>query len=133
MMRYLILLLPMIFTACATTGSSESSVSIETVSGGQALTGADCKVSTNGGNWTVLTPAAVTVGNANGDLRVICNKFGYRTSEMIFKPSNPLGSSVGLGVGGGSGNVGVGVGLSFPLILGGGNYPSRVTVELNPQ
>jgi len=118
MMRYLILLLLMVLAACATTGSSDGSIAIETVSSGQALSGADCAVSTNGGNWTVFTPSAVMVGSANGDLRVVCNKAGYRTSEMIFKPSNPLGSSVGLGVGGGSGNVGVGVGLNFPVLLG---------------
>src|SRR4051794_8375402 len=102
MMRYLILLLPVVIAACATAGSSGGSIAIETFSGGQALAGADCAVSTNGGNWNVLTPAAVTVGSASGDLHVICNKTGYRTSEMILRPSNPLGSSVGLGVGGGS-------------------------------
>ncbi|MGH8806489.1 MAG: hypothetical protein ACREX0_01255 [Noviherbaspirillum sp.] len=132
-MRYLILLLPMAIAACATTGSSDGRVTIETASRGQALAGANCAVSTNGGNWNVLTPAAVTVGSASGDLRVICNKPGYRTAEMIFKPSSPLGSNVGLGVGGGGGNVGVGVGLNFPISVGGGTYPSRVTVELNPQ
>jgi hypothetical protein len=29
--------------------------------------------------------------------------------------------------------VGMGVGLSVPVLLGGGGYPSRVTVNLNPQ
>jgi hypothetical protein len=40
---------------------------------------------------------------------------------------------MGVGVGGGGGNVGVGVGLSFPIRFGGGTYPSRVTVDMNPQ
>ncbi|RJF98744.1 hypothetical protein [Noviherbaspirillum saxi] len=132
-MRHLILLLPLALAACATTGSGGSGIAIDTAAGGQALPGANCIVSTNAGNWNVLTPATVNVGSPNGDLRVICNKSGYRTSEMVFRPSNPLGSSVGLGAGGGGGHVGVGVGLSFPIRLGGGSYPSRVTVDMNPQ
>jgi len=131
-MRHLILLLPIVIAACATTGSSEGVISIDTKARGQELVGANCNVSTNAGNWNVVTPASVPVGSASGDLRVVCNKDGYRTSEVIHRPSNPLGSSVGLGAGGGGGRVGVGVGLSFPISLGGGRYPSQVTVELNP-
>lgn len=132
-MRHLILLLPMAIASCATTGLSGGVINIETAAQGQALAGANCMVSTNAGNWNVVTPASVTVGSADGDLRVVCNKAGFRTSEMVFRPSTPFGSSVGLGVGGGGGHVGVGVGLNFPIRLGGGSYPSRVTVDLNPQ
>jgi hypothetical protein len=134
-MRHLILLLPIALAACATTGSGGSRISIETASKGQAVSGANCVVSTHGGNWTVTTPATVNVGDVNGDLRVVCNKEGYRTSELVFRPysGGPYGSSVGLGVGGGSGNVGVGLGMSVPLGFGGRGYPARVTVDLNPQ
>jgi hypothetical protein len=136
-MRYLMLLLPIALTACASTGSGGGSgIAIETVSKGQAVPGANCVVSTHGGNWTVTTPATVDVGGVNGDLRVVCNKEGYRTSELVFRPysgGGPYGSSVGLGVGGGSGNVGVGLGLSVPLSLGGRGYPSRVAVDMNLQ
>jgi hypothetical protein len=131
-MRRLMLLLPIALAACATTGSS-GGIAIETASKGQPVPGANCVVHTNNGNWNVVTPASVNVGGVNGDLRVVCNKEGYRTSEMVFRPSGPYGSSVGLGVGGGSGHVGAGVGLSVPIGLGGGGYPSRITVELNPQ
>jgi hypothetical protein len=133
-MRHLILLLPIALAACASTGSGGSGgITIDTAAGGQNLPGANCMVSTNAGSWNVVTPATVSVGSPSGDLRVVCNKTGYRTSEVVYKPSNPLGSSVGLGAGGGGGNVGVGVGLSFPIRLGGGSYPSRVTVDMNPQ
>ncbi|MFC7514113.1 hypothetical protein ACFQUU_03750 [Herbaspirillum sp. GCM10030257] len=133
-MRHLILLLPIALAACASTGSGGSGgIAVDTVAGGQSLPGANCMVSTNAGSWNVVTPATVSVGSPSGDLRVVCNKTGYRTSEIIYKPSNPLGSSVGLGAGGGGGNVGVGVGLSFPIRLGGGSYPSHVTVDMNPQ
>lgn len=132
-MRHLILLMFIALAGCATTGSSGGAISVETIARGQPVPGATCAVMTNSGSWNVLTPGTVTVGSASGDLRVLCNKEGYRPSELIFRPSNPLGSSVGLGVGGGGGNVGVGVGLNFPIRVGGGTYPSRITVELNPQ
>ena len=132
-MRHLILLLPLAIAGCATTGTSGGVIAVETASRGQPLAGANCVVSTGAGTWNVVTPASVNVGNASGDLRVICNKDGFRTSEIVFRPSNPHGSSMGVGVGGGGGNVGVGVGLSFPIRLGGGTYPSRVTVDMNPQ
>jgi hypothetical protein len=131
-MRHLILLLPVLLAACATTGSSGGNVTIETMAGGQPLPGANCVVSTNSGSWNVQTPATLNVGTANGDLRVVCNRDGFRTSEMVFRPSGPLGSSVGLGVGGGS-SVGVGVGLSVPIALGSGGYPSRISVDMNRQ
>ena len=132
-MRHLFLLLPLAIAACATTGSGDGVVTIETASRGQALNGANCMVSTGSGNWNVVTPASVNIGSASGDLRVLCNKDGFRTSEIVFRPSNPYGSSMGVGVGGGGGHVGVGVGLSFPIRFGGGTYPSRVTVDMNPQ
>lgn len=132
-MRHLILLVPFALAACATTGAGgRGGLTIDTVSGGQQVAGASCAVSTNEGTWNVVTPASIEGVSPSGDLRVVCNKPGYRTSEVIQRPSNPLGSSVGLGVGGGGGNVGVGVGLNFPIRVGGGSYPSRVTVELNP-
>lgn len=132
-MRRLILLLPLVVTACATTGSGGNAIAIETSAQGQPVLGANCTVSTGSGTWNVVTPASVDIGAASGDLRVLCNKSGYRTSEAVYRPSSPYGSSVGLGVGGGGSRVGVGVGMNFPVSIGGGAYPSRVTVDLNPQ
>lgn len=132
-MRYLVLLLPVALAACATAGSGGRGLTVETASRGQSVGGANCAVSTGGVTWNVVTPATVPIESAGGDLRVVCNKDGYRTSELIVKPSSPVGSSMGVGVGGGSGNVGVGVGLNFPISLGGGGFPSHVTIELNPQ
>ena len=100
---------------------------------GQPLPGASCTVSTASGSWNVVTPATVQIGSPNGDLHVVCNKDGFRTSELLFKPSSTSGSSLGLGVGGGGGHVGVGLGMSMPITMGSGSYPSRVSVELNPQ
>jgi hypothetical protein len=132
-MRYPVLFLSIALAACATTGPGSDSIALDTYSRGQPLPGATCTVSTASGSWNVVTPATVQIGSANGDLRVVCNKDGYRTSELLFKPSSASGSSLGLGVGGGGGHVGVGLGMSVPITLGSGNYPSRVSVELNPQ
>lgn len=132
-MRRLILLLSITLAACATSGSSGGSIAIETYSRGQPLPGVNCIVNTGSGSWNVVTPATVPVGSASGDLRVVCNKAGYRTSELLFRPSSASGSSLGVGVGGGSGHVGVGVGMSVPIILGRDGYPSRVSVDMNPQ
>lgn len=132
-MRYSILLLPLALAACATTGSNGGVVAISTVTKGQDLPGAQCHVSTAAGNWDVITPGSVQIGGAAGDLRVVCNKPGYRTSEVVYKPSSGYGSSLGIGAGGGGGNVGVGVGLSIPVRMGSGGYPADITVTMNPQ
>ncbi|RZI40558.1 hypothetical protein EGT07_23270 [Herbaspirillum sp. HC18] len=133
-MRYLIPLLPLAIAACATPGPSGGMISIETSSRGAEVAGANCQVNIGPSSWNVVTPATINAENVAGDLRVVCNKEGYRTSETIFRPSgNYSGSSVGVGLGGGSGNVAGGVGLSFPISFGSGTYPSRVRVDLNPQ
>lgn len=132
-MRHLILSLPFALAACATTGSS-GNVVIDTVSRGQTLPGANCVVSINRTSWNVTTPITLNVGSADGDLRVVCDKEGYRTSEVIYRPSMPYGSNVGFGIAGGSGgNIGVGLGMSMPVGAARGSYPPSVTVEMNPQ
>ena len=136
-MRHLILLSILCLSGCATV--SGSGMQIDTVSQGQALPGANCNVSSAGQTWSVTTPAMVTLPNRYGDLRVVCDKAGYRTSELILQdvPGGGYGwpgSSLGVGISGGSGGrVGMGVGLSFPFFMGQGGMPRRVTIEMNPQ
>ncbi len=131
-MRYLILILPIALAACASPGPGNGAVLIETASNGQALPGAACNVSTGAGSWNVTTPGSAPVGSASGDLRVVCNKRGYRTSEVVYRPSSPANSNIGIGIGGG-GRVGIGLGLGIPISLGGGRYPSNIMVDMNPQ
>lgn len=131
-MRRVMWLLPIVLTACSTTGSGNGNIAIDTTSRGQALSGASCIVTTGSGRWTLITPATAPVGSPRGDLRVICNKSGYRTSEVVYQPSSPTNSNVGIGLGGGGSHIGVGLGFGIPISLGGGNYPSRITVEMNP-
>jgi hypothetical protein len=136
-MRPLILLLPIALVACATTGSNGGVVAIDTAARGQSLPGAACVVTNGTNTWNVTTPASVAVGSPVGDLRVVCNKDGFRTSEMVYQPSPGSygGSSVGIGAGGGGRHVGLGVGISMPIggFGGGGGYPARITVDMNPQ
>jgi hypothetical protein len=134
-MRHLLYILPVILSACASVEQGNGNVSIQAVSAGQAVPDADCQVSTYAGRWNVTTPGTVPVGSPNGDLRVLCNKAGYRASEVVYAPSyGSSGSSIGLGIGGIGSRVGAGIGLGVPI--GGGNrggYPSTITVEMNPQ
>lgn len=130
----LIPVLSLAIAACATTGAGRGEIAIDATSRGQPLAGASCTVRTGAGSWNVVTPGVVNVGSAIGDLRVVCDKAGYRTSELVYTPSvGSSGSSVGIGLGGGGSHVGVGVGLSLPISGGSGRYPSRVTIDMNPQ
>lgn len=124
--------------ACATPPVS-SDVSIETASAGQFLPGASCTVQTPEGSFNVTTPATVPVRHTTGDLRVVCNRPGFRTSEVLYRGmgyggyNGYGGPNVGLGLGGGGGNVGFGLGLGFPI--GGirnNSGPSRIVVEMTP-
>lgn len=133
-MRCSMAVLSLVLAACATPGPEERGIAIETVALGQPLTGANCVVSTAAGNWKIVTPAKVDVGPPNGDLRVVCNRAGYRTSETIHRAYAPGGgASVGLGIGGGSRSVAGSVGMSVPLGSAAARYPSRIRVEMNPQ
>ncbi len=127
-------------TACASSPPYTGKIDIRTTSRSQALTGADCTVETNAGKWTVVTPGSVEVGQPAGELRVSCNKPGYRSSEVIDRSgmaySGGSGTRLGVGVGGGLGRssgVGVSLGMGFPLGSVRRGYPAEVVVDMNPQ
>jgi hypothetical protein len=114
-------------------------IGIETASAGQFLPGANCTVQTAAGSYSVVTPASVPVRNASGDLRVVCDRPGYRTSEVLYRGlghggySAYGGPSIGLGIGGGSGNVGYALGFGFPVGgVSGNSLPPRIVVEMTP-
>lgn len=133
-MRYPVWLLSLALGACATTGPEERGILIETAVQGKPLDGTRCTVSTAAGSWDVVTPVRVDVGDPSGDLRVVCERPGFRTSETIHRAySEGGGPTVGFGFGGGSGHTGAGIGLSVPFGGRAANYPSRVRVEMRPQ
>lgn len=129
-----------LLTGCASTPPRDGRVEILTTTKSQALQGAECLVETGAGKWNVTTPASVQTGKAQGDLRVVCNKEGYRTSEVVFRSGSraagvPGATRVGVGVGGGFGGysgVGVSLGFGFPLSGSGSDYPAQVVVDMTP-
>jgi hypothetical protein len=120
--------------ACATAPVSND-VIIEAASRGQPIPDVSCLVQAVEGSTQITTPARLPIRNTRGDLRVVCDKPGYRTSEVLYRAGVYGGpaSTVGLGVGSGGGGVGFGLGLGVPV--GGGapaGVPARVVVEMNP-
>lgn len=131
-MRILILLMSVLIAGCAASETGSDALLIDTVAQGQPLVGANCTVITGRGSWQVTTPGSVVVGPVDGDLRILCDKPGYRTAELTYRMPDRYGRpGMGLGVGGGSGGVGVGFGLSFPIGKRHTAYPNHFTVEMN--
>lgn len=131
-MRYPVLGLSLLLTACATGTAYDGRVTISTASNGQELAGANCVVNTDSGSWRVTTPATLAIGSGNGDLHVVCSKAGFTTAELLQPPYGQSGSSAGLGMGGGSGNVGFGLGFQIPIASSGGRYPAHIVINMNP-
>lgn len=140
-MRWQPLSLPvlLLLSACATSPPFDGRIEILSTARDQPLEGADCVVTTDAGSWSVRTPGYAQVGAPNGDLRVLCNRAGYRTSEVILRndaaPRRSGATRVGVGIGGGSGGysgVGLSLGFGFPVAGARGDYPSRVTVDMTP-
>ncbi len=127
-----------VLVSCASTAPSDGRVEILSTSRSQPLTGALCEVETGAGKWSVTTPGSVQLGQPQGDLRVVCNREGYRTSEVVFRrgsSGSPGATRVGVGMGGGFGGysgVGISLGFGFPLSSGRTTYPSQVVVDMTP-
>lgn len=138
---FLLCALVMTLAACATQPAPPAGqLQVVTLAQGKPLSGAECVVSNLSGSWQVTTPGMVMLGEPNGDLRVVCNHPGYRSSEVIYRlPVGALsnsGTRVSVGVGGGSfgtsSGVGVSMGLGFPLGSSKQRYPAQLTVDLTP-
>ncbi len=125
-------------SACSTLPPYTGKIAISTTSLSQAVTGASCEVRTDAGRWTIITPAIASVGQIAGDLHVVCQLQGYRTSEVIFRSAarGLQSSRVAVGAMGGSGGGGGGVGLSIGLGLPIGDtqftYPNEIVVDMTP-
>ncbi|MFM8465938.1 MAG: hypothetical protein ACKOAO_00050 [Oxalobacteraceae bacterium] len=128
----------MLLASCASTTPADGRIEILTTSRSQPLEGAQCEVEIGVSKWTITTPGSLQVGEAKGDLSVVCNKEGYRTSEVVFRhgsSSVPGATRVGVGMGGGFGGysgVGISLGFGFPLSSGRATYPARVVVDMTP-
>jgi uncharacterized membrane protein YgcG len=136
--RFLSLFFVCMLSACSTLPPYSGKIAISTTSLSQPVTGASCEVRTDAGKWTIITPAIAPVGQIAGDLHVVCQLQGYRTSEVIFRSGaqGRSASRVAVGAAGGSGGGGGGMGLSigFGLPIGDSQftYPNEIVVDMTP-
>ena len=123
-------------SACSTLPPYSGKIAISTTSLSQPVTGASCEVRTDAGKWTIITPAIAPVGQIAGDLHVVCELQGYRTSEVIFRSGarGRSASRVAVGAAGGSGGAGMGLSIGFGLPLGDTQftYPNEIVVDMTP-
>ena len=124
----------LVLAGCADLPAHPGKLSVLTTSRSQPLAGAECTVQTDAGKWSLTTPGEVMIGKPAGDLHVVCNKEGYRTSELVYRAAGRSGggSRIGVGVGGGSGGGGIGVsfGMGMPLGGFGSSYSTEVVVDM---
>lgn len=135
LIRCAVWLMPLVLAACATP-AADSGIAIEAAHNGQPVKDAECTITTNAGSWKVTTPGTAPIGSPSGDLRVVCNKAGYRASEVVYRATpGSGGSNMSIGIGGGTGGARAGVGFGFGIPVGQGRstYPNRIVVEMNPQ
>lgn len=77
--------LALLLGGCASTASVPR-ILVETAARGQPLAGVACTAVIGTQRWDLTTPATIVVGDASGELRIVCNMAGFRTSELIFRP-----------------------------------------------
>ncbi len=135
--RFLSFFIVCMMSACSTLPPYSGKIAISTTSLSLPVTGASCEVRTDAGKWTIITPAIAPVGQIAGDLHVVCELQGYRTSEVIFRSgARGLQSSrVTVGAAGGSGGGGgMGLSIGFGLPLGDTqfSYPNEIVVDMTP-
>ena len=126
MIQAVVLLLPVMFTGCATITSNEMQpVSVTTEDEkGLGLEKAKCSIRNDKGSWEAESPAFVQVRRSSEDLLVECKKDGY-----------PAGSlrAISRAAGGMFGNIifGGGIGAIIDHNKGTGyNYPNTLPVKM---
>jgi len=88
--------------------------------------GANCMLSSGQGNWSVMSPGAVTVEKSKDDIQVHCTKYGFQDGVAVI-PSNFEGWTAGNLVFGGL--VGIGVDAATGAI---NEYPHSFQVPMMP-
>jgi hypothetical protein len=136
--RSLSLFFVCMLSACSTLPPYSGKIAISTTSLSQPVTGASCELRTDAGKWTIITPAIAPVGQIAGDLHVVCELQGYRTSEVIFRSgarglqSSRVAVGAAGGSGGGGGCVGLSIGFGLPLGDTQFSYPNAIVVDMTP-
>lgn len=105
-------------------GGTAQVVSVEAVSAGQAVSGANCTLKNPKGEYFVTTPGTLTVNRAYDDLVVKCTKDGF-TPGMASAKSTTKSMAFGNVIFGGviGGAVDVSTGAAY-------DYPSLITVQM---
>ena len=113
----------LLLTGCASIvkGSSQS-ILITT----PPADGANCVLSSKEGNWTLVSPGAVTVSKSKENITVTCKKDGFQDAVASI-PSNFEGWTVGNLVFGGL--IGLGVDAATGAI---NDYPDAFQVPMTP-
>lgn len=112
-------------TSCASiVDGSNQSLSVETISHGREVAGANCTLKNDKGTWFVSTPGTVTVHRSYDDLNVKCTDAGYEPA-LITSASSTKGMAFGNILFGGL--IGAGIDMSTGAAY---DYPSLITVPM---
>ncbi len=77
---------------CANNFDSFQSVTVQTTTGDAPLSGAECFLTNNKGNWMVITPMTVNVHRGSESLGVNCTKPGYAPANEMVHSTVDMGS-----------------------------------------
>jgi len=118
---YLILLLTVLMTGCASiTGSRNQPISVTTSHEGKPINGAYCTLVNDKGTWYVNTPGSVMILKAYGDMSATCKKDESHAGAATFQSANEgavWGNIVAGGLIGYAVDASTGAGFSYPSTL----------------
>lgn len=114
-------------SGCASiVGGTNQSLSVDTVSNGAEIAGAQCALANDRGTWFVTTPGTVTVHRSYDALNVKCTDTGYQPA-VVTSASSTKGMAFGNILFGGL--IGAGVDMSTGAAY---DYPKLITVPMTP-
>ncbi len=112
--------------ASIVSGTTQS-LSVETKSAtGDAVSGANCKMTNDKGTWFVATPGTVAVHRSMSDLSILCTKESFQPANNV-APSSTKGMVFGNLLFGGI--IGVGVDAATGAAF---DYPTLIPVFMVP-
>jgi len=113
-------------SGCASiTGSKNQPVSLTAVCNAEPVSGANCTLANDKGQWFVATPGSVMIQKSGGDLAVSCKKGDAAGGGTFVSKAN----------GGIWGNILAGGIIGYAIDAGSGagfDYPPNMTVIMSP-
>lgn len=121
LLSVMLLCIAALSTGCASivTGHNQS-LSVETRSKGEAVSGSACTLQNNKGTWFVTAPGSVTVNRSYGDLSVSCTHENQEPGSAIVRSSTKamaFGNILFGGVVGAAVDVGTGAAYDYPSLI----------------